>query len=1078
MEQHASRSPAEQSHGCQQLLLKLVCIGLLTKGVAMDDSGDLARPVAGVYEELITHRMQGQIDRLEAAGWKAIDAEVSKESSPHVLAHHVSKAIQHTLRQLPHDQQVATVNRIMRSLATHQDTADAVESIADGPRQLLSLAEQEAPGVYALRPLTPLSETALITNSPGELSLGSELRAELATADRVDLLCAFVKWYGLRVLEKSLLAAKERNVPLRVITTTYMGATDRHALDRLVRDFGAEVKVNYEIRSTRLHAKAWLFRRNTRFDTAYVGSSNLSKAALLDGLEWNVRLSSVATPAVLNKFEATFDAYWSESAFESYDPDRDAARLDEALAQAGGTRTLNERKINLSSLEMRPFAHQRDMLERLRVEREIHGWNKNLLVAATGTGKTVMAALDYRALLRKHGRDLRLLFVAHRKEILKQSRRTYRAALDDGSFGELLHSGELPQDWKHVFASVQSLTDQRLEKLARDHFDVIVIDEFHHATANTYRRVINHFQPKQLLGLTATPERMDGKNVQDEFFDGRIAAEMRLWEALENDLLCPFHYFGIPDGTDLTALSWQKGSYDQAELGNIFTGNHARARLVVKAVQSKVSNPGTMRALGFCVTKAHAHFMADFFRQAGFQAKSLDSESSPSERDAALEELRDGKLQAIFSVDLFNEGLDIPDVDTILLLRPTNSATIFLQQLGRGLRRTENKPVLTVLDFIGQHRAEFRFEEQFRALTNLTRNRLIDHMEHDFPQLPSGCQIVLEGKSKELVLGNIRTQLKTDVRTLSKEVKGYTQESLSAYLKENRRDIKELYKGKNSWTRVLRYAGLNAEPIPGGEEELLKRVHAFLHVDDPERAHTYTRLLADDAPLYEALNATEQSYARMLFYTLWDKGGGFSSYQEGLSSLREQKALRSEVRQVLAHVLEQVDHFPFPLEVPHHGLPLNIHSSYNRSEILAALGIARPGGQMPGSFAQGVARSEELNIDALLITLEKDEKDFSPTIRYKDYARSSTLFHWESQNNTGENSPTGLRYRQHAKRGSHILLFLRRYNETDIGKAQPWMLLGPADYVEHKGSKPMGIVWKLHHELPADVLTYSAIAAS
>lgn len=1043
----------------------------------MESSGDLAHPVAGVYEELITHRMQDQIDGLEAAGWKAIDAEVSEESSPHVLARHVSQAIQRALRQLPHDKQVAAANQIMSSLAASHETADVVESIADGPRQLLALAEQEAPGVYALRPLTPLSETALITNSPGELSLGSELRAELATADRIDLLCAFVKWYGLRVLEDSLLAAKERGVPLRVITTTYMGATDRHALDRLVRDFGAEVKVNYEIRSTRLHAKAWLFRRNTRFDTAYVGSSNLSKAALLDGLEWNVRLSSVATPAVLNKFEATFDAYWSESAFESYDPDRDATRLDEALTQAGGTRAPDERKISLSGLEMQPFAHQRDMLERLRVEREIHGWNENLLVAATGTGKTVMAALDYRDLVREHGKDLRLLFVAHRKEILKQSRRIYRAVLDDGSFGELLHSGELPRDWKHVFASVQSLTEQRLEQLARDHFDVIVIDEFHHATANTYRRVINHFQPIELLGLTATPERMDGKNVQDEFFDGRIAAEMRLWEALENDLLCPFHYFGIPDGTDLTTLSWQKGAYDQSDLGNVYTGNHARARLVVKAVQRKVSNPGAIRALGFCVTKAHAHFMADFFRVAGFQARALDSDSSPSERDTALDELRAGKLQAIFSVDLFNEGLDIPDVDTLLLLRPTNSATIFLQQLGRGLRRTETKPVLTVLDFIGQHRAEFRFEEQFRALTNLTRNRLVDHIEHDFPQLPSGCQIVLEGKSKDLVLDNIRTQLKADVRSLAKEVKEYSQTDLSSYLKESRREIKELYKGSNSWTRVLRYANLDTATPPAGEEELLKRVHAFLHVDDPERAHAYTRLLTDDTPHYESLDATQRGYARMLFYTLWDKGGGFSSYQQGLASLREQRALRSELRQVLAHALEKADHFPLPLGDPHGELPLKVHSSYNRSEILAALGVARPGGQMPGVFAQGVTWAEELNTDALLITLEKNEKDFSPTIRYKDYARSPTLFHWESQNNTGENSPTGLRYQRHAEQGSHVLLFMRRYKETDIGKAQPWILLGPAEYVEHEGSKPMGIVWKLRHEIPADVWTYSAIAA-
>ncbi|MFE9765650.1 DUF3427 domain-containing protein [Streptomyces sp. NPDC005808] len=1022
------------------------------------------------------------MDQLSTAGWKAIDADVSEESSPHVIARHLSQAIGRRLSQLPHDKRVAVANQVIATLAadasspSELSTSDAIEFIAEGPRQLLALAEQEAPGVYAVRPLTPLSETALITNSPEDPSLGSELRAELATADRIDLLCAFVKWYGLRVLEDSLRAAKERGVPIRVITTTYIGATDRHALDRLVRDFGAEVRVNYELRSTRLHAKAWLFRRNSGFDTAYVGSSNLSKAALLDGLEWNVRLSSVATPAVLNKFEATFDAYWNDSAFETYDPDHDGERLDQALAQAGGTGTNADLKISLSGLEVRPFPHQRDMLERLRVERDIRGINHNLLVAATGTGKTVMAALDYRSLHRTLGGEApRLLFVAHRKEILKQSLRMYREVLDDASFGELLHSGEDPQHWQHVFASVQSLNVQRLERLAPDHFDIIVIDEFHHATASTYRRVINHFKPRQLLGLTATPERMDGLNVQDEFFDGRIAAELRLWEALENDLLCPFHYFGIPDGTDLTNISWQKGAYTDRDLGNLYTGNHARARIVVKQIRDKVSSPGAMRALGFCVTKAHAHFMASFFREAGFQAVALDSDSPAGVRAQALSDLRYGKLQVIFSVDLFNEGLDIPDVDTLLLLRPTNSATIFLQQLGRGLRRTETKPVLTVLDFIGQHRAEFRFEEQFRALTNLSRNRLVDHIEHDFPQLPSGCQIILEGKAKDLILDNIRTQLGATVKTLVKEVKDYGTPRLSDYLHESRREIKELYKGDNSWTTILRKAGLVDEPVPSREAELLKRVHAFLHVDDPDRVRAYLRLLADDAPAYESLTPTEQTYAHMLFFNLWDNAGGFTSFQQGLESLRAQRAFRDELRQALTYVIERSDHFPVALSGPHSRIPLKVHSSYNRSEILAALGVARFGGQMPRTFAQGLQWVEEIKTDALLITLEKNEKDFSPTIRYKDYALSPTLFHWESQNATASNSRTGMRYQHHEREGSHVLLFMRRYKYTDIGKSQPWMLLGPATYTGHTGSKPMAITWRLEHELPADVWTYSAI---
>jgi superfamily II DNA or RNA helicase/HKD family nuclease len=1048
------------------------------------EHGGLSKPIAGVYEKLITHDLHDELERFTAAGWKAIDAEVTPESAPHVLARYISEAVSQRLNELPPEDRVAVANRILAALAASAPDpsaaeAESIKTIVDGPRQLMALARQEAPGVYALRPLTPLSETSLITNSPDDLSLGSELRAELATADRIDLLCAFVKWYGIRVLEDSLRAAKERGVPIRVITTTYIGATDRHALDRLVRDFGATVKVNYEIRSTRLHAKAWLFRRDTGFDTAYVGSSNLSKAALLDGLEWNVRLSSIATPAVLNKFEATFDAYWNDSAFETYDPDHHADRLDQALTQASGTTSTTDLKINLSGLEVRPFPYQQDMLERLRVERELRRRNRNLLVAATGTGKTVMAALDYRSFCKSFSnRRPKLLFVAHRKEILKQSLRTYREVLDDASFGELLYSGEDPQAWDHVFASVQSLNIQRLVELAPDHFDIIVIDEFHHATAGTYRRVIDHFKPKELLGLTATPERMDGLNVQDEFFEGRIAAEMRLWEALENDLLCPFHYFGIPDGTDLTNLTWQRGTYADQELGNLYTGNEARARIVVKQIRDKVSQPGAMRALGFCVDKKHARFMADFFQKAGFQATALTSDSPAAVRAQSLADLRAGKLQVIFSVDLFNEGLDIPDVDTLLLLRPTNSATVFLQQLGRGLRRTETKPVLTVLDFIGQHRAEFRFEEQFRALTNLSRNRLVDHIEHDFPLLPSGCQIILEGKAKNLVLDNIRTQLSATVKTLVNEVKVYDTPRLADYLRESRREIKELYKSDNSWTSILRRAGLITATAPAGESPLLKRIHAFLHVDDPERANAYLRLLADDAPAYEELDPTDQTYARMLFFNLWDNAGGFTSFQQGLDALRDQPDVRDELRQVLSYVIEQADHFPIPLSGTHHQVPLQVHCSYNRSEILAALGVARFGGQMPRSFAQGVQWVEDLQTDALLITLEKNEKDFSPTVRYKDYALSPTLFHWESQNSTAESSRTGLRYQQHVQRGSHVLLFMRRYKNTDIGKSQPWMLLGPATYEGHTGSKPMAITWRLEHELPADVWSYAAINAS
>ncbi|MFE0117485.1 DUF3427 domain-containing protein [[Kitasatospora] papulosa] len=1034
-------------------------------------------PVAGLYETLITHRLAERMKQLDASGWRSIDAPVGSESAPHVLARHIGDTVRHVLQGLSSAEQVVAANHILESINTLEGATQWIDLVTDGPRQLLSVAEQEAPGVYAIRPATPLSDTALITNSPEDPSLGFELRAELATADRVDLLCAFVKWHGLRVLEESLSSAHARGVPIRVLTTTYIGATERRALDRLVRDFGAEVKVNYELRSTRLHAKAWLFRRESGFDTAYVGSSNLSKAALLEGLEWNVRLSSIATPPVLRKFEATFDAYWSEESFEAYDPDTDAQRLDEALSHAGSPQR-DRTTITLSGLEVRPYPHQRDMLERLEVERSVHGRHRNLLVAATGTGKTVMAALDFKRLRQTLGREPRLLFVAHRKEILEQSLRVYQNVLIDANFGELFYAGEIPDHWTHVFASVQSLNARVLERFTPGHFDVIVIDEFHHSTSLTYRRLLDHFAPQELLGLTATPERMDGLNVQDEFFEGRIAAEMRLWEALENDLLSPFHYFGVTDNTDMRAIAWKRGTYDSTALSNLFTGNDARARLVVRAVIDKVTDPESMRALGFCVSVAHAHFMAKYFQRAGINARALSGETPRHERKAALDDLRAGSLKVIFSVDLFNEGLDIPDVDTLLLLRPTSSATVFLQQLGRGLRRTEDKAVLTVLDFIGQHRKEFRFEAQFRALTNLTRNRLLVNIEQGFPQLPSGCQIVLEPKAKSLIVENIRNQISINVTQLAREVADYAEPRLAEYLKESGRDIKEVYRGSgNSWTGLLRRAKILNSEAPTDEPALLKRVSAFLHVDDPLRVAAYSKLLVDGAPTYDQLSEQDQAYARMFFFSLWPLGGGFASYQEGFTTLSPQKAFRDELHQVLAHALEQADHVPLPLLGTQASLPLTVHASYSREEILPALGQSTVGGFMPGHFREGVKWCEGIQTDALLITLEKDEKDFSPETRYKDYARSDSLFHWESQNQTSESSPTGVRYQTHNKRGTHVLLFVRRYKKTDIGGPQPWILLGPADYVEHKGSNPMGIVWKLRHQMPADVLTYSAIAA-
>lgn len=1017
----------------------------------------------GIYESLLTQDLLARL-----ADLRAITADVPEGQQASALGDHVGRRVTKALASLPPAERVALVNALLSGL-----DGDVVEP---GPQQLMSVARQEQPGVWTLlgtRPAVPLSRPALLTNSTTDPKLGAELRAELATADRVDLLCAFVKWYGLRVLEDQLLARHQRGVPLRVLTTTYMGATDRTALDRLVRDFGAEVKVNYETQSTRLHAKAWLFRRRSGYDTAYVGSSNLSRAALLDGLEWNVKLAGSHTPELTAKFEATFDTYWADPAFVTYDPDQDRDRLDQALAVAGGLQQRSTVTRIVSGLQVRPYPHQEAILDRLQVERETHGHHRNLVVAATGTGKTVIAALDYS---RMPGRPS-LLFVAHRKEILEQSLRTYREVLADGAFGELYVGGDRPDRWRHVFASVQSLSAAGLQSLAADQFDVVVVDEFHHAEAATYRRLLEHLQPKELLGLTATPERSDGLDVRS-FFDGRTAAELRLWDALENDLLCPFHYFGISDATDLSRLDWRAGEYSTSDLENLYTADDARVRIVLKELRDKVLHPTAMRALGFCVSVKHAQFMADRFNAAGIPARAVSGATSRDDRADVLQALRDRTINVLFAVDLFNEGLDVPDVDTLLLLRPTQSATVFLQQLGRGLRRTADKPVLTVLDFIGQQSRQFRFDLKYRALTGASRSGLERQLETGFGLLPSGCELVLDAVARDVVLDNVRRQLKLSRKELLHEVRSHGDLPLADWLEEAGRELADVFRA-GSWTGLRRQAGLPTRSAGPADEQLLKRTSAFAHVDDAERAGVYLRLLADGWR-YEELSEREQRIARMMFFSLWPNGGGHASYQDAFDTLAAHPAVRDELRQVIELGLANAEHVTLPLEAGLQQVTLQTHAHYSRDEILAGLNWAGIDGDSPRKtqgHASGVVWAPEAGADAFLVTLNKDEKHFSPQTMYSDYAISRNTFHWESQNATAAASLTGQRYVHHAERGSHVLLFVRPTRSNSWGGAATYQCLGPATYVSHEGERPMAITWELRHRMPVDTFGVASVVA-
>lgn len=903
------------------------------------------------------------------------------------------------------------------------------------------------------RPDIPLAQSALLVNGRGQPRVGAEIARELESADAVDLLCAFIKWQGVRTMQRQL---EELNAPLRVITTTYIGATERKALDFLA-GIGAQIKISYETRTTRLHAKAWLFHRRSGFSTGYVGSSNLSRSALLDGLEWNMRIAEAEQPHILETFRATFDDYWADPSFEPYDPQRDGARFEQAVAKERGGPI--DDTLEMPTLDVQPYPYQKEMLESLEAERTLHDRWRNLVVAATGTGKTVLAALDYRT-LKNAGVAGRLLFVAHREEILRQSLTTFRHVMHDGAFGEFFVAGQRPSEWKHVFASIQSLAKMNLDQIPPGQFDMVIVDEFHHAEAPTYQKLLEHVTPKVLLGLTATPERADGRDIK-QWFDGRIAVELRLWEALDRGLLSPFQYFGLHDDVDLSRVTWRRGQgYDTAELTNVYTANDARARKVAEAVVQRIGDVGGMRALGFCVSIAHAEFMARKFNEFGIPSEAISALTHREERASALARLRSRETNVIFAVDLFNEGLDVPEIDTVLFLRPTESATVFLQQLGRGLRHADEKACLTVLDFIGNQNKKFRFDLRYRALTGVSRRELARDVEEGFPYLPSGCHMELDRVASEIVLRNIRQSLNVPWTDLVAELRRLGDVPLVSFLEETDLAPEDLYRRrKGGWTGLRREAGLESRAVGPLDERLGAALGRMTHVDDLARIHAYKALVSG--------GRSSDRFSLMLHYVLWGSDEKPETLSAMLEALRGEPARVEEIVALLDVQAERLSRVTRPAA----GTPLHIHARYTRDEALAAFGHQRP-----GTVRQGVYPFP--GADVFFVTLNKTEKHYSPTTLYRDYAMSPDRFHWESQSTTGENSPTGQRYINHERMGSTVHLLLRENRIADgaLG-APPYLYAGPARYVSHQQERPMQIIWRLENELPADVFQAAKVVA-
>lgn len=1034
----------------------------------------------GLYEQLVNVGLEKVLEGI--SNKRKYLAPVDKAEASRIISNYLKDIVKLALDDVCSsggsvETQVEFANKIIGLISQNMDS-DYFSSfkVSSRSEQLLALVKDNDPLLATgkasdiERPETSISCSSLFTGAIHEPQMYSELNKEIASSDNIDMLVSFIKWSGLRLIIRNLEKFTRNGGRLRVITTSYMGATDIKAIEELEKLPNTEIKISYDTKRTRLHAKTYVFYRNSGFSCAYVGSSNLSSAAVSSGLEWNIKVANHELPDTMDKIGATFESYWNSNEFEYYD-DSQKEKLAKALR---AERYMDSNNPDMYTLEINPYSYQQDILDKLEAERCIRGHYRNLIVAATGTGKTVISAFDYRRFRYENPKSpCRLLFVAHREEILKQSIYTFRAVLRDANFGSLFVGSYRPDAIDNLFISIQTFNSQEFSsKMDPDYYDYIIVDEFHHAASPSYRKLLSYYRPKILLGLTATPERMDGKNVL-EYFDDRIAAEIRLPEAIDRKLLCPFQYFGVSDNVDLDGLRWSAGGYDRTELSNIYTisGEMARRRanLIVGSVLKYVTDINDVKGLGFCVSVAHANFMAEYFNSKGIPSISLSGQSSEEERQGAKDKLVSGNARFIFVVDIYNEGVDIPEINTILFLRPTESLTVFLQQLGRGLRLSKGKECLTVLDFIGQAHKKYSFESKFLSLLENTGRSFSKEVKEGFTSVPKGCYIQLEKQAQEYILNNIKSSFEKKNGLISR-LESFAEDSghvatLDGFLDYYHLDPRSLYKF-TSFSRLSVYANLRPT-FTEGLEEILTRAFARICVIDSRRWIRFLLGVLQNLDTFDfsSMSPNEKRMMQMFYVTIFSRcTEDFNSpaFLSDMKDLASSSVLLGELISLLEYKLEKIDFVDEHVDLGFDS-PLDLYCTYTRDQILVALDFLKP-----STVREGVKWLPEKKTDVFFVTLNKSDKDYSPSTMYQDYSINENLFHWQSQSTTSTTSATGKRYINHIAQGTNILLFVREFKSDRITNgAEAYTFLGKARYVSHSGSRPMNITWHLERPIPA-----------
>ncbi len=928
------------------------------------------------------------------------------------------------------------------------------------------------------------SDNTKFIHNYGYRTFFGELESNLSNCSSFKMSVAFIRFSGVQLLLDTFQKLAEQNIPGQILTSTYLNSTEPSALLALKRFPNLETKIFVPTRDKGFHSKGYIFTTDTNHNII-IGSSNITQCALKSNVEWNVLNHAKQNDPFAQDVLNEFNTQWN---------DKHTRELSDAFIEEyalylsrAGKRAIQENAFEFDEDRIRPNKMQIeaiDKLDRLRKTDE----KKALAIAATGSGKTYMAVFDALQVKPK-----KLLFVVHREDILVKAKESFEKIIDTEIFSTGFFTGTIKDKADYLFTTIQTLQNHYLEFDVKE-FEYIIIDEAHHASSPSYQKVLSHFTPAFLLGLTATPERSDVGDIYS-IFDNNIAVEIRLRQALEYELVTPFHYFGI---TDFSEINYANVDIDDVSAIAKLLMVSRRTDYILEKMRFYGHDGLKRKALGFCATLEHAEFMAAEFNNKGIPSLFLSGNNSIPERNAAISRLESNHdtLEVIFSVDIFNEGIDIPSVNIILMLRPTDSSIIFVQQLGRGLRKLPDKEFVTVLDFIGNHRKSFLMAIALNGSKQFDKDSLKVSVKSSFADIPGSSHIHMDKIAKEQILAQLENERFFSFKYLKEEyldfkrIQGNSIPMLVDYLKVDGAvdPISFITLSKtylNFLERVEKTEALATILLNQDFVILLrffsdllpcKRIHEFViceyllwhnSITLDQASHELAKHIS--TPSKETIKHSF-AYLSQAFFDSKEK----KDYQ-GLLFIHEDDNLRTSSRTQAIYSdptfklwFSDIFHYGiirYEQEFGNtdYGCPhFKLYYQYSMRDTALLSNYKKSHSSFRGSGL--ITNGKDF---FLFINLHKGA-DIKEAINYQDKFLTPKIFQWESPNTTSRDSERGKDLEFNYKRNINLHVFVRKFEKIEQ-VSQPFVYLGKAICQSAEGDKPIKMILVFEHEVPADL---------